>query len=86
MKLKFLNDKIGVIACVGVEETEVDSRYGTSFMKKKTARKSSGNIGEELRFEHILSSDVCGTYRWRCPVIRYEYEDPRCGREKRFAS
>ena len=55
-------------------------------MKKKKLQKKQWNIGEELRFEHILSSDVCGTYRWRCPAIRYEYEDPRRDREKSFAS
>lgn len=38
-----------MIACVGVEEIEVDSRYGASFMKKN-CRKSSGTFG------HILSS------------------------------
>ena len=69
-------------ARVGAEETEVVSRYRTSWKKK--LQEKQWNIGEELRFEHILGSDVCGTYRWRCPVIRYE--DSRSEREKRFAS
>ena len=44
-----------MIACVGVEEIEVDSRYGASFMKKKLQEKQ-WNIGDEFRFGHILSS------------------------------
>ena len=59
---------------------------GIGLHEKKKLQKKQWNIGEELRFEHILSSDVCGTYRWRCPAIRYEYEDPRRDREKSFAS
>ena len=33
-----------LIACVGAEETEVDSRYGTSFMKKKIAGRAVGTL------------------------------------------